>query len=45
MAPEIVQNKEDNFKNKHFINSKADIWAVGCICYELLTGITPFDGS
>ena len=52
MAPEIVKqagNEElkEPYRDKEvaFVNSKADVWAIGCICYEMLTGITPIDGS
>ena len=34
-APEVL---EDDAK----FNNKADIWALGCICYEVLVGIKPF---
>lgn len=35
-APEVIQGKYDN---------RADIWAIGIICYFLLTGSTPFQGK
>jgi len=40
MAPEII-NINKNI-NKVTYNEKIDIWALGCITYELLYGISPF---
>lgn len=37
MAPEIFE--------MHEYDVKADIWAVGCIYFEMLTGSPPFKGS
>lgn len=37
MAPQVVDDQSYNFK--------ADIWSLGIIHYELLTGKTPFMGS
>lgn len=34
MAPEILQNKP--------YTGKSDLWSVGCILYEILTGFSPF---
>lgn len=34
MAPEIL--------NKSVYNYKADVWSVGTILFELLTGMSPF---
>ena len=34
IAPEILQGKKYTFS--------ADIWSLGCILYELVTGISPF---
>lgn len=37
MAPEQVRGEE--------IDSRADIWAFGCVLFEMLTGIAPFRGA
>lgn len=37
MAPELV--KEQKY------NEKVDVWSLGCIVYQLLSGKTPFDGK
>jgi len=34
MAPEVIEGKKYTFS--------ADIWSLGCILYELYTGISPF---
>lgn len=37
MPPEVIDNKE--------ATTASDLWAVGCIMYQLLTGETPFSGG
>ncbi|KAJ4953921.1 hypothetical protein NE237_030753 [Protea cynaroides] len=37
MAPEIIQNKK--------YDAKADLWSVGAILYQLVTGKPPFNGN
>ncbi|MBA0652791.1 hypothetical protein Goklo_020019 [Gossypium klotzschianum] len=37
MAPEIIQNKK--------YDAKADLWSVGAILFQLVTGKPPFDGN
>ncbi|CAI5736552.1 unnamed protein product [Peronospora destructor] len=37
MSPEAIDNKEPTYAS--------DIWAFGCIVYQLLTGETPFSGG
>ena len=34
----------EQLRGEH-VDHRADIWAVGCILYECLTGLRPFDGS
>src|SRR5205814_1178498 len=34
----------EQFYGKH-LDARADVWAIGVIMYELLTGILPFDGE
>ena len=48
MAPEIIKQRtnpdlEDFYKDKNlYYNSRIDIWALGCLTYELFTGRTPY---
>ena len=37
MAPELIKREK--------YNEKVDVWALGCIVYQLLTGKTPFDAK
>ena len=37
MAPETINNKD--------VDYAVDLWALGCILYQLLAGETPFDGG
>lgn len=37
----ICYNQPDKIAYEYM----ADIWALGCLCCELLTGLTPFDGN
>lgn len=37
MAPEVLSGYKYNYK--------ADIWSLGTICFEILTGFTPFTGT
>jgi serine/threonine protein kinase len=36
MAPEVL--------NGHSYNHKADVWSLGIVFFELLTGFFPFNG-
>ena len=36
MAPEVLNDKK--------YDHSADVWSLGCIFYELMTGYTPFTG-
>ena len=36
MAPELIERKR--------YNEKVDVWSLGVITYQLLSGVTPFDG-
>ena len=36
MAPELIERKR--------YSEKVDVWSLGVITYQLLCGVTPFDG-
>ena len=38
MAPECVHNKNN-------VSKGADIWSLGCMLYQLVTGLMPFRGG
>ena len=37
MAPECVHNK--------FSDKRCDIWSLGCVLFDLITGFPPFNGA
>ena len=41
MDPNILLKESDQISYEY----KADIWSLGILCFELLTGTTPFDGN
>ena len=44
MIPQLLENLENQTRNKEGYDEKADIWSLGTICYELLTGHMTFSG-
>lgn len=46
MDPVILKEKEKTEKDKNFqYDLKTDIWSIGTVCFELLVGAPPFDGT
>jgi serine/threonine protein kinase len=45
MAPECVKQKGNTYvvtRDDVYITAKVDVWALGCILYELICGVPPF---
>ena len=45
MSPDIVEKYTDQGKEDKKYNSSVDLWSLGVITYELLTGSAPFPGK
>lgn len=43
ICPEYFYRSPETFKNE--VTSKSDIWSMGAIIYQLMTGLKPFDGT
>lgn len=45
MSPDIVEKYTEDGKEDKKYNASVDLWSLGVITYELLTGSTPFHGK
>ena len=45
MDPTLLKHFEEKVDNKYGYNEKVDIWSLGTLCYEMLTGHTTFSGK
>lgn len=45
MAPEVLQNGDENLPENFSYNEKIDIWSLGIVFYEMLYGCFPFNGK